>query len=269
MGQQIDFATELKAIDFDAELAAMAETPKPKPPAPRNNAERFAQQYGDVPVMGEPIVPAAGILSLARGAVPAIRSAGSKVLGILAKPSVGATIGAMEGLRQGGDLTSAVVGGMAGATGSKQLGAARGAATKAPTRLAQTLNDPAEFKATVDQQGAMRALTERLRTQPPKPRLVPQTPRESLADELLKRDPNWRTTDAVPIDAIKRDISQGGSILEAGESQIGLGERLAAALKKAAQGDVQAAAEAERLARALRQRMHIATDKAGQPRSRR
>jgi hypothetical protein len=85
-----------------------------------------------------------------------------------------------------------------------------------------------------------------------------KTPATTLSDELMLRDPDWRTTDAVPIDAIQRDITRGGSILEAGESQIGLGERLAAAMRKAAKGDVKAATEAEMLARALHQRMHIA-----------
>lgn len=90
------------------------------------------------------------------------------------------------------------------------------------------------------------------------PEPAPQAAPSSMVEELLKREIDWRTTDAVPIDAIARDISRGGTILEAGESQIGIGERLAAAMKGAAKGDAKAAAEAELLARALRQRMHIA-----------
>lgn len=240
-----------------------AEAPAPKP-APRNNVERFMQQYPDVQPMGTPIVPTAGIASVAKAAVPGIRALGSKVLGIMSKPSVGGTIGAIEGYRQSGDITGTVVGGMAGAAGSKQLGSMRGAsgAAQAPKRLIDTLKDPAEFRDAVNQREALRTLTERLRTQPPKPRLVPKpTPREALTDELIKRDIDWRTTDAVPIDAMKRAQGQGGTILEAGESQIGLGERLAAAMKKAAAGDPAAAKEAELLARALRQRMHIRSDK--------
>lgn len=80
------------------------------------------------------------------------------------------------------------------------------------------------------------------------------TPSDTLHDELRSRsrDIDWRTTDAVPIDAMQRSVDRpGGSILEAGESQIGLGEQAAAAAKI---GD---AGEVERLLRALRQRMHI------------
>lgn len=254
--QKIDF----QPIDFQPE----EETPPPKPkPAPKNNMERFAQEYGDVEAMGTPIVPTQGLASVAKAAVPGIRSIGSKVMGILSKPAVGGTIGAVtEGYRSGGDPMSTVMGGMAGAAGSKKLGSSRNPATlQAPKRLIETLNDPAEFRAAVEQKQALKALTDRLRTQPPKPYLVPKpSPAQELEEELAKRI-DWRTTDAVPIDAMKRAQGMGGTILEAGESQIGLGERLAQAMKKAAAGDVEAAKEAELLARALRQRMHIRAPK--------
>lgn len=127
--------------------------------------------------------------------------------------------------------------------------------------LIDVLDNPAAFRNAATErmtastsEAALRDLTERLRTQPPK---APTSPQEALLQELMAREIDWRTTDAVPLDAIKRDITQGGTILEAGESQIGLGERLAQAIKNAAK-DPKAAAEAERLARALRQRMHIA-----------
>ena len=74
-----------------------------------------------------------------------------------------------------------------------------------------------------------------------------------LVRELAKRI-DWRSVDAVPIDAIARDVSRGGTILEAGESQIGLGEQLANLLKSPS---TDKAAEVERIAKALRQRMHI------------
>ena len=95
------------------------------------------------------------------------------------------------------------------------------------------------------------------------------TAQDALRQELSARDIDWRTTDAVPIDAITRDITRpGGSIIEAGESRIGLGERLAEALKLAEQAKTPAAAEAalteaRRLAAAARQRMHIASKAAG------
>ena len=77
--------------------------------------------------------------------------------------------------------------------------------------------------------------------------------RQALENELTKRI-DWRITDAVPIDAIKRDVSRGGSIIEAGESQIGLAERLAQLMKTPTPVAIQ---EATELAKALRQRGHI------------
>jgi hypothetical protein len=74
------------------------------------------------------------------------------------------------------------------------------------------------------------------------------------ARETLAKTPNWRTVDAVPVDAMARDVTQGGSIIEAGESQIGLGERVAQ-LKKI--GTPEALAEVDRLLKAIRQRMSI------------
>lgn len=160
--------------------------------------------------------------------------------------------------------------------------------------LIRTINDPAAFREAVnrrlgpvrapspardipadtDASMALQALTERLRTQ--QPRLVsshepatpemtaltervrsmpttptpPPRPQDALVQALIDREINWRTTDAVPINA-----RQTPSIIEPGESQIGLGEQLAQAVKN---GD---AAEVERLAKALRQRMHIRTRK--------
>lgn len=116
---------------------------------------------------------------------------------------------------------------------------------------------------TVPPGGVTRAT--RTRTRAPRP----TTAQDALRQELAARDIDWRTTDAVPIDAITRDITRpGGSIIEAGESRIGLGERLAEALKLAETAKTPAAAEAalteaRRLAAAARQRMHIASKTAG------
>lgn len=95
---------------------------------------------------------------------------------------------------------------------------------------------------------------------PDTPAAVPAAARPStLLDEIMSRDPDWRTVDAVPIDAIKRDLSRGGSIIEAGESRVALGERIATLLKTPTAANL---AEADRLAKAMRQRMHIS---AGRP----
>jgi hypothetical protein len=82
-----------------------------------------------------------------------------------------------------------------------------------------------------------------------------------LARQTLAQEPDWRRVDAVPIDAIARDVTQGGSIIEAGESRVGLGERIAQLQKI---GTPEALAEANRLGDALRQRINIEKWKAAQ-----
>src|SRR4249920_1267899 len=62
---------------------------------------------------------------------------------------------------------------------------------------------------------------------PQKTPSVAPTPRAGLENELGKRS-DWRTTDAVPIDAMKHAMGKGGSIIEAGESIPGLADRMAA-----------------------------------------
>ena len=83
----------------------------------------------------------------------------------------------------------------------------------------------------------------------PAPKPAPST----LAQELLMREPDWRTVDAVPINAL-----DAKGILEPGESRVGLAERAAMASKA---GN---AAEVEALLKALRQRMNI-SHKSGRP----
>jgi len=90
----------------------------------------------------------------------------------------------------------------------------------------------------------------------PKPPVVTQTtptPARAFENELGKRI-DWRTTDAVPINAMKSAMGKGGSIIEAGESIPGLADRMAALLK---QNTPTALQEAQTLAKALRQRGHI------------
>jgi hypothetical protein len=77
---------------------------------------------------------------------------------------------------------------------------------------------------------------------------------DALTAEILKRistEPDWRTVDAVPINAM-----QAKGVLHPGESRVGLAEGAAAAAKT----DPQAAME---LLKALRQRMHISEKAAG------
>lgn len=92
------------------------------------------------------------------------------------------------------------------------------------------------FEAVKDVRGAMK----------PAASHAPATAQGSLAAELLKREPDWRTVDAVPINAMKAK-----GIIEPGESRVGLSEAAAAADKA---GN---AAEVARLLKALRQRQHI------------
>lgn len=82
---------------------------------------------------------------------------------------------------------------------------------------------------------------------------APAASGDALVRELLAREPDWRNVDAVPIDAIKRK-----GIIEAGESRVGLSERMAELLKQKTPDSL---AEAERLAKALRQRMHISASR--------
>lgn len=211
-------------------------------PEPRNMAERFALQYPGLQVQGDPII-APGIVSLgksvASGAAkygfPALKSVAGKAVSALEKPWVGGTLGAIEGARHGG-VSGAIEGGVLGAAASRGLGGrAKPAAPAAPA----------------DPLARMHARLDAVKAQPvPMPKAAPKA--STLSDEVMARNIDWRTTDAVPIDAMKRSAN----ILEAGESQIGLAERLATAMKHAA-NDPKAAREAELLSRALRQRMHI------------
>jgi hypothetical protein len=80
------------------------------------------------------------------------------------------------------------------------------------------------------------------------------TSREALLKEMLAREPDWRTTDAVPIDAMKPDaLGRAKTIIEPGESRIGLGELLARLVRETPAN----AAEMDRIARAINQRVRI------------
>ena len=82
------------------------------------------------------------------------------------------------------------------------------------------------------------------------------TGQEALAREMRFRDPEyWRTTDAVPIDALKPDsLGRPRTTIEPGESYLGLGDRMAALAKNPTPENV---AEILRLGKALRQRGKI------------
>ena len=200
---------------------------------------------------------------------PAISAVG-KVAPVVARAAASpvgqGVIGAAMGGYTGG-VPGAIAGGMAGATGG-YLGR---------SKVLELLNRMGLGKADVVAKGmsaagqaaithaddlppALRALmnggnADDLAAAVSKPvakAAVPAT-RQALENEIGKRI-DWRVTDAVPIDAIKRDVSRGGSIIEAGESQVGLAERLAQLLKTPTPVAMQ---EATELAKALRQRGHI------------
>ena len=213
---------------------------------PWNSSERVDlnpyQQLGghaaDAGALALAVKPSAAALQKAPGIVAqGIKGADRAVLAatdfIEAHPSISTAAGAITGGMHGG-IEGALVG-LAGGRAAPGL-------LKLLTRsgkLAEALRQAAPEAATAAKAAA------------PIAEAAVENP---LARELLKRMPDWRTVDAVPIDAIARDISRGGTILEAGESQIGLAEQLARLLKTPS---VDKAAEVERIAKALRQRMHI------------
>jgi hypothetical protein len=157
-------------------------------------------------------------------------------LSALDNPVGGAIVGAIGGGLTSGSLAGAVTGGVAGAYGG---GRVVGGLRKALGRS--------------DGQRMTRGMSQAAKAPAPAPAVPQATPQQALKNEVSSRI-DWRTTDAVPIDAIKRDMSRGGSIIEAGESQVGLAEQLAKVLKARTP---EALAEADRLARAIRQRGHI------------
>lgn len=151
---------------------------------------------------------------------------------LAASPLGGAAIGAMTGGMTGG-TTGAVLGGIAGYNGGGKFVSA----------LRRLLGGSDEVAAGMSQAG---------KVAPPVSAPSVASPTKAGLEKALSDRIDWRLTDAVPIDAIKRDITRkGGSIIEAGESQIGLAEAAAQAQK---QGDL---TEVERLLRALRQRGHV------------
>jgi hypothetical protein len=208
-----------------------------------------------------------GVLSAAgKYGAPAIRAAAETTAKVLEHPAVGGTVGAVEGYRRGG-LEGALFGSAAGMAGSSYTArylrrmmpsaATAAAVDPASARMVEGMSASGRQAATPNTRGAV--------TPPPipTPAAAPAAAApaarsgvDALREQLMLRDPDWRTVDAVPIDAIKRDVVNGGSIIEAGESRVGLGDRLAKAVKD---GD---AAEIDRLAKAMRQRMHI-TAKSG------
>jgi hypothetical protein len=208
------------------------------------------QQLHGVERMGEPLVPPGlgaagkavagkvpGVMSRAAGFVERHPTAISMATGAAPGIAAGNPMAAVMGAAMGFDRAPAL---------GRRMGRARQRVSGAPAqRPAPQAHSPAQQPSPAPQQPS---------AAPPvshAPQAAPSVGRDAFAREILKREPNWRTVDAVPVDAIKRDVSRGGSIIEAGESRIALGERLAAAVKKGDQ------AEIERLAKAIRQREHI------------
>lgn len=217
-----------------------------------------------------------GVLSVAgKYGGPAIRATAETVGNVLSKPTVGAGIGAAEGYRRNG-VEGAVMGAAAGYTGSSATGrllqrlglneaipASSAANTTASQRMVQGMSqaatpphlDPDALLEAAIQRGIAKgeaSLAARTAPQPPPIPTASPKAASSLEQEILARisaEPDWRSVDAVPINAMKTK-----GIVEPGESRVGLAERMAQAMKTDP-------AEAERLAKALRQRMHISAKK--------
>jgi hypothetical protein len=151
----------------------------------------------------------------------------------------GAGIGAMGGLMGGGSKLADALRKLMGPNVAKGMSAAAPVADDMPPALKALMNggNADDLAAAVSK---------------PTAKAVAPTSR-AFENELGKRI-DWRTTDAVPIDAMKHAMGKGGSIIEAGESIPGLADRMAALLK---QNTPTALQEAQTLAKALRQRGHI------------
>jgi hypothetical protein len=197
----------------------------------------------------------------AQVALPAVIGAAAKYGGPIlrgaatfaAKPSGGAVIGAVEeGIRTKGDPRSMAMGAVGGYTFNKVNDTSskvsqllqRVGLSKPPTAAGPGSLEHAN--GTIDRWMASYEAKQGAKAAGPT--------RANLENELAKRI-DWRTTDAVPIDAMKLDPSTGTMVarqkgwIEPGESRIGLAERAAAHVKT---GDAE---EVEKLLRALRQRM--------------
>lgn len=128
-----------------------------------------------------------------------------------------------------------------------------------PARAAAAARRSANATASQRMVEGMGGASTPLEAMPTVPR--PATPSDALRQELMKRlaaEPDWEFTDAVPIDAITRDVTRGGAIIEAGESRPGLSRQLATVAKNIAKNPTpEQLAEVDRIARALRQRDHI------------
>lgn len=201
-------------------------------PEMSGNPQVAQQQAADTMESWARQVGPAVVLSGVGMAAPAVPGLMGKALGFGAKVmndplgamAVGATTGGMAN-----GMSGAISGGMAGLLGGRRIGRELGRLSTKVTPAAKAAPQVAKAAA-------------------PAARMTPQ--------QMLAQEIDYRLTDAVPIDAITRDISRkGGSILEAGESIPGLADRVAQATKAAkASGNWD---EVERLGRALRQRMHI------------
>jgi hypothetical protein len=193
---------------------------------------------------------------------PALRRGASAVTDFISKPSVGSTIGAVEGYRRDG-LEGALIGGFAGASGSTRFGEflkrmGLGGKSTASTKMIQGMSAkpaPTSSIKTVDEMIAS-AIAKQGAKNPTGifGTKAPSTPpsASTLATEIAKRDIDWSTTDATPLKMRK-------GIIRADESQPGLLAEAKAYGKALEQNPGDAAAQAKLLEalKALRQRQHI------------
>jgi hypothetical protein len=222
---------------FPAFAEGEAKAAAPKNPDMIPIEQRTLQQAADAaPDMLREWATQVGPLVAGSGLMKGASKVAPWALSVLDNPIGGATVGTIVGGLTGGPV-GALTGGVAGYTGGgRVVGGLRRALGKS------------------NSQRMTRGMSQAAKAPAPAPAVPQATPQQALQKEIQARNIDWRTTDAVPIDAIKRDMSRGGSIIEAGESQVGLAEQLAKILKSRTP---EALAEADRLARAIRQRGHI------------
>jgi len=249
---QIDF----QPIDFQPDFQPEAAAPPPNPDLIPIEQRTLQQASDAAPDMLKEWATQVGPLAAGGVIGKALPFLKAPLARAALSPVGQAAIGGIGGYVTGGPV-GAVIGAGTGFTGGV-VGKGRiheflsRHGLGKPDKVAQGMSSVASKPLDIDEMIA--AAHAKVRAAPPvvAPKASAATS-ASLENELAKRI-DWRTTDAVPIDAMKHAMGKGGSIIEAGESIPGLADRMAALLK---QNTPTALQEAQTLAKALRQRGHI------------
>lgn len=230
--------------------------------------DRLAKQVQGIPgmVYQQPVSAALAAAPLAQPVAGAIGDAApvvSKAVKAVANsPITHSAVGAYEGYQWGG-LGGAALGamGMGGLRSfTKALQALKGASpVEALPRAPGPPRNTARRRAVAENAAASDRMVNGMgQTAPAEPVATAPTPAPSHPQSA---DPNWDVT--VPIDAIKRDITQpSGYIHRAGESRESL---LDALVQQVKDNPVSNAGEIDAVLKALRQRQHIRDDRATTP----